>query len=186
DQPIEEATHIGTERAHAVAALLHYERWVALLADHAPELLEIARPVLPSAGWIAACRVEAGAHHEEGRREAPDAAQALCHGVSVLLGRDVLGQRDIEIEARAFADAGLVAEAGEIGIGEARMAVDRDGQHVGTIVEDLLLPVTVVIVDIEDRDLAVARQEVGGDGAVVEVAETAKGARLGVVARWPH
>src|SRR5262249_20692165 len=130
--------------------------------------------------------VEAGAYHEEGWREPPGPAQSFCNRVPVLLRRDVLGQRDIEIEAGALADAGLVAEAREIWVGEAWMAVDRHGQHVGTVIEDLLLAVAVVIVDVEDRDLAVARQKVRGDGAVIEVAEAAEGARLGVVARWPH
>ena len=32
------------------------------------------------------------------------------------------------------------------------MAVDRDGEHVGAVVEDLLLAVAVVIVDVEDGD----------------------------------
>src|SRR5215813_13642351 len=113
-------------------------------------------------------------------------AQSLCHGVSVLLGRDVLRQRNVEVETSAFANAGLVAETREIGIGEARMAMDRHGQYVGTIIEDLLLAVAVVIVDVEDRDLAVARQQIRGDGAVVEIAEAAEGACLGMMARRPH
>src|SRR5262249_32081703 len=186
DEAAEEAPHIGAKRAHAITALLHHERGVALLADHASELLEILGSVWPSAGRIASRRVEAGAHHEERRCKPPDAAQSLCHGVSVLLGRDVLRQRNVEVETSAFANAGLVAETREIGIGEARMAMDRHGQYVGTIIEDLLLAVAVVIVDVEDRDLAVARQQVRGDGAVVEIAEAAEGACLGMMARRPH
>ena len=158
DEPVEEAAGIGAERPHPVAALLHHEGRVALLADHAAELLEILGAVRPGAGGIAAPGIEAERHHEEGRTEAPDAAQALGDRVAMLLRRDVLGQRDVEIVAGAGARAGLVAEAGEIRIGEARMAVDRDGEHVGAVIEDLLLAVAVVIVDVEDRDAAVARR----------------------------
>ena len=106
--------------------------------------------------------------------------------VPVLLGRDVLRQRQVQIVAGARPDSGLVAKAGEIGIGEARMTVDRHGEHVRARIEDLLLAVAVVIVDVEDGDATVARQQIGGDGAVVEIAEAAEGARLGVMARRAH
>jgi hypothetical protein len=66
------------------------------------------------------------------------------------------------------------------------VAVDRHRQHVVALVEDVLLAVAVVVVDVQDRHLAVVRQEVGGDGGVVEVAEAAEAAALGVVARRAH
>ena len=100
--------------------------------------------------------------------------------------RDVLRQGEVQVVAGARPDAGLVAEAGEIGIGEARMAVDRHGEHVGARIEDLLLAVAVVIVDVEDGDAAVARQQIGGDRRIVEIAEAAEGTRLGVMAGRAH
>src|SRR5262249_4914977 len=150
------------------------------------EVSEMLGSVGRSAGGVDGGRVEGGAHHEERRCKPPDVAQSLCHGVSVLLGRDVLRQRNVEVETSAFANAGLVAETREIGIGEARMAMDRHGKYVGTIIEDLLLAGAVVIVDVEYGDLAVARQQVRGDGAVVEIAEAAEDACLGMMARRPH
>ena len=101
DEPDEEIPRIGAERAHAIAAFLHHERGIALLADHPPELLEILAAVGPGAGRVAARGVEAERHDEEGGPEPPDAPQALRHGIPVLLRRDVLGQRDVEIVARA-------------------------------------------------------------------------------------
>ena len=159
DEAGEEVARIGAERAHAVAALLHHERGIALLADHVAELLEILAAVGPGAGRIAARGVEARATPRErlGRNRLMRRKPSV-HRVSVLLGGDVLGQRHVEIVAGAGPDARLVAEAGEVRIGEARMAVDRDGQHVGARVEDLLLAVAMVIVDVEDGDPAVARQ----------------------------
>ena len=111
DEAGEEIAHIGAERAHAVAAFLHDERRVALLADHVAELLEVARAIGPGAGRIAARGIEPGRHHEEGRAEAADAAERLRHRVPVLLGRDVLRQRDVQIVTGAGPDAGLVAKA---------------------------------------------------------------------------
>ncbi len=182
----EEIAGIGSERAHAIAAFLHHERRVALLADHAAELLKVAGAVRPGAGRITARGVEAKRDDEEGRTEAPDAPQRLGYGVAVLLRRDVLGQRDVQIEAGAGTDPGLVAEAGEIGIGEARMAVDRDRQHVRPRIKDFLLAVAVVIVDVEDGNAVVAGEEVRSDSGVVEIAEAAEGPRLGVMAWRPH
>src|SRR4030095_14686116 len=93
------------------------------------------------------------------------------------------------------------------------MAVDRDGEHVGAVVEDLLLAVAVMVVDVEDRHPAVSRKKIGRDRAgaeikeaavgarrrlalprknsardraVVEITKAAEGARLGVVARRPY
>ena len=66
------------------------------------------------------------------------------------------------------------------------MAVDGDGEHVGAVIEDLLLAVAVVVVDVEDGDAAIAGEQVRRDRRVVEIAEAAEGARLGVVARRPH
>ena len=67
------------------------------------------------------------------------------------------------------------------------MAVDRDGQDVGAVVEDVLGAVAVVVVDVEDGDLAPSSLDevLRGDRAVAEVAEAAVGVALGVVARGP-
>ena len=46
----------------------------------------------------------------------------------------------------------LVGVAGEVRVGPVRVAVERDVQHVGAVVEDLLGAVAVVVVDVEDRD----------------------------------
>src|SRR4029077_20806221 len=131
------------------------------------------------AGRIAPRGIEPGRHHEESRAEAADAAKSFRDRVPVLLRRDVLRQGQVQIIAGAWADPGLVAEAGEIGIGEARMTVDRYGEDIGARVEDFLLAVAVVIVDVKDRDTAVAREHVGGDRHIVEIAKAAEGARLG-------
>ena len=54
--------------------------------------------------------------------------------------------------------------------------MERGVQHVGAVVEDLLGPVAVVIVNIEYRHAfaAASSQVVGGDGGIVEEAEAAK------------
>ena len=90
------------------------------------------------------------------------------------------------VESLALALAHLVGEAREIRVGEVGMAVDRDGQDVGAVVEDVLGAVAVVVVDVEHGDLRRAVGEVlGGDRAVAEVAEAAVGVALGVVAGRP-
>src|SRR3546814_17220171 len=83
--------------------------------------------------------------------------------------RYALRQRDVHVVAGALATPALGAEAGEVGVGEGRRAVDRHRQHVVALVEDVLLSVAVVIVDIENRHPAIVRQEVGGDRGIAEV-----------------
>jgi hypothetical protein len=163
DQPGEEVADIRAERAHAIAALLHDEGRVTLLADHVPEPLEVAGAIRPGAGRVAAGRVEARADDEVGRAETANAAQGLAKGSAVLLRRDVLRQRKVEIVSGTGADPRLVTKAREIGISEARMSVNGDGQNIRARVEDLLLAVAVVIVDVEDGDAAVAGEHVGGN-----------------------
>jgi hypothetical protein len=59
--------------------------------------------------------------------------------------------------------------------------VDGDGEDIGAFVEDVLLAVAVVVIDVEDRDAALGRKQVGSDGGVVEVAEASERAVLGVM-----
>ena len=56
-----------------------------------------------------------------------------------------------QVVAGADAVALLVGVAEEIGVFEARIAVDRGEQHIGAVVEDVLGAVAMVVVDVEDR-----------------------------------
>src|SRR5262249_58592421 len=117
------------ERAHPVAALLYHEGRIPLLADQVAELLEITRAVRPGAGGVATCGIEARTDNEKGRSEAADAAQSFHHGSTVLIRGDVLGQRNIQIVPGSGANARLVAEAGKVRQGEARVTVERKEKH---------------------------------------------------------
>src|SRR3546814_2833507 len=86
-----------------------------------------------------------------GRIVSLDAGERHSQRIAVLLRRDALRQRDVHVVAGALATPALGAEAGEVGVGEGRRAVDRHRQHVVALVEDVLLSVAVVIVDIENR-----------------------------------
>ena len=93
-------------------------------------------------------------------------------------------QRQVQRRAFAFALAGLVGMAPEIGIVHPRIGVDRDEQDVAAGVEDVLGAVAVMIVDVEDRDPPPARGDrgLGGDRGVVEVAIAAEIVGAGMVA----
>ena len=75
----------------------------------------------------------------------------------------------------------FVRKAGEVRIGKIGITMNRDRQDVGTIVEDVLLSVAVVIVDIEDGDLAVRTEIVRTDGGVAEIAESAERSPFGMM-----
>ncbi len=65
--------------------------------------------------------------------------------------------------------------------------MQRDGEHRRVVEEDLLRPVAVVHVPVDDRhalDPALALRPAGGDRDVVDEAEAHRRAALGVVARW--
>src|SRR5690606_19185476 len=113
----------------------------------------------------------------------PDALERALERGLVLLLADRFRQRDVQVEAAAAALAALVLVAREVRIGRARMTVDRDGQHVGAVVEDVLRAVAVVIVDVEHGDAAALAQPMRGGGRTVEIAEAAEAGALGVMAR---
>src|SRR3546814_18597376 len=77
----------------------------------------------------------------------------------------------------------LMAITAEIRIGEARVAVNRYGEHVAAVVEDVLLPVAVVIVDVQDRRPPELGKVVRGHRGVAEIAEPAEYPTPGMVAR---
>ena len=64
------------------------------------------------------------------------------------------GQGEVERRAFARAFAALVGMAPVKGIVGARVGVDRGEEDVRIPIEDILRPVAVMIVDIEDRDRA--------------------------------
>jgi hypothetical protein len=80
----------------------------------------------------------------------------------------------------------LVGEPAEIGIGQGRMGVDREGQDVAPPIEDHLVPVPVVVVQVQDRHGPELAQVLGRGGGVVEITEAPEGAGLCVVSRRPH
>ena len=96
-------------------------------------------------------------------------------------------ERHVEVAARSPAAAGLVGEADHERVGARRVAVERHVLHVVTVVEDLLRPVAVVVVDVEHRHLRAggAGDPVRGDRRVVEEAVAAVHRRAGVVTRRP-
>src|SRR5690606_38027263 len=153
-------------------ALLHDERREPETTDRAAVLMEVLGGERPGTGGVALGGVEAEpddekrglelAHRFEGARERPAVLRSIL----------VLGQRKVQVEAFAGPLAAFVGEAGEIRIGERGIDVDRNGEHVGAIVEDLLLTVAVVIVDVEDGDLAVLAEVLGRDRTAVEIAES--------------
>ena len=93
------------------------------------------------------------------------------------------GQVDREAAARAVADL-----AGRAGAWVERALVDAGVEDVPGGGEDLLGPVAVVDVPVEDQDaLGAARGDRvrRGDGDVVEQAEAHRARALGVMAGWP-
>src|SRR3546814_9494125 len=101
------------------------------------DTVEVAGPVGPGAGRIAARGVEAEGDDEMGRIVSLDAGERHSQRIAVLLRRDALRQRDVHVVAGALATPALGAEAGEVGVGEGRRAVDRHRQHVVALVEDV-------------------------------------------------
>ena len=76
--------------------------------------------------------------------------------------------------------------APEIGVIFDRIGVDRDKQHVFVFVEDILRPVAVVVINIEDRDRANPAQGclACNNRGIVEIAIAAKIIAPAMVARW--
>ncbi|MDT4869556.1 hypothetical protein FQZ97_1045930 [compost metagenome] len=75
--------------------------------------------------------------------------------------------------------------AQEEGVLGHRVAVDGDREHIGSLIEDGLRAVAVVVVHIQHRHLRVARiaQRLRGDGRVVQEAVTAQKVGTRMVAR---
>ena len=68
----------------------------------------------------------------------------------------------------------LVGESTEMRISNAWCPVDRKGQHVGTIVENLLCAVAMMIINVENSDPSMMAQLLDRNGRVVQIAESPK------------
>src|SRR3546814_3694848 len=94
-------------------------------------------------------------------------------------------QGEVERAAFARAFAALVGMAPVKGIVGARVGVDRGEEDGGILVEDVLGPVAVVIVDVEDRDRAEAavlrraRRDRGGVEVAIAAHLVAAGMKIG-------
>ena len=137
----------------------------ALLEDHQPAAERRDPPadlVIDIGGQrevpdgVESVRVEPERHHDDGPRHGGDRLAGSVRGVEVVLVGGAAAQRDVQVLARAFALARLVGPAEEVRIRADRIGVDRDVPDVAAAPEDLLAPVPVVVVDVDDRD-ALAR-----------------------------
>ena len=106
-----------------------------------------------------------------------------CCGV--VLDAGAHAQRDVVVEALPGSGACFVGVTGEIRKGPGRVGVQRDIQDVAPLPEDLLRPVAVVVVDVQDRHPtgALPNEVLGHDRGVVEKAVAAVHRPRGVVAR---
>lgn len=92
--------------------------------------------------------------------------------------------RRIVVEAFPLAFAGFILMAEETGIFVQRVGMEADHLHIAAPVEDLLSPVAVMVVDIEDRDArrSLLPEPLRGDRGVVEEAVAAHEAGACVMA----
>src|SRR3546814_10370643 len=81
--------------ADAIAAFLDHDGGIAGGADQGADTVEVAGPVGPGAGRIAARGVEAEGDDEMGRIVSLDAGERHSQRIAVLLRRDALRQRDV-------------------------------------------------------------------------------------------
>src|SRR3546814_12943402 len=107
----------------------------------------------PGPGGIADGGIEPAGEDQPGRPETRDPLQRLAECGSVLLRRDRLRQGQVEVRADPRPAAMRMAITAEIRIGEARVAVNRYGEHVAAIVEAVLLPVPVVVVAVDRKSV---------------------------------
>ncbi len=70
----------------------------------------------------------------------------------------MFGKGKVEVESPAFPFSFFVLEPREIGVGEPGVPVEGDGEDVAPPVEDILLPVAVVVVDVEHGHPAEGRE----------------------------
>src|SRR5439155_5372594 len=83
-------------------------------------------------------------------------------------------QRQVQCCSEAWPGAGLRGMTGEVRIGAERITVERYVQHLGATIEDLLGPVAVMVVEVENGYTGprLLHEMFGCDGGVVEETET--------------
>jgi hypothetical protein len=146
--------------------------------------VEIGRCQRPGAGRVFTGSVETEGNHQAFRPEFTDPLEGPLERPVIAGAVEELRQGVVAVAAMPGTLPALFGEARKIGIGEAGMTVNGDGQHVASFIKDILSAVAVVVINVENRHLPMAAQVLGGDGRGVEVAETAEDPSLGMVAGW--
>jgi len=97
----------------------------------------------PRPGWIVLGRIKSKGDDDELGIESLEPPQSPGEGVPVLILRLSSRAAEVEIVTVPVPPSPFISEAGEVGIGEPGMAMEGDGEHVASFVEDLLGPVSV-------------------------------------------
>ena len=150
--PGQQPRGVAAERPDVVSPLLDQQGGEPQAADPVADLVQALAGDAPGAGRVGLGDVEADRDDQRLGLEPADDRQRLVEGLEVAAVEDVLGKWQVDVEALAFPLADLVGEPREIRVGEAGVAVDRDGQDVGPVEEDVLGAVAVMVVDVQDGD----------------------------------
>ncbi len=176
---------VDADLRHRVAAFHDEQCGFSERFDQCADLREMLVLQLEVRNWVVLVGVHAEGHDDNIRRIGGNSLDPLLQRVLVAGPLRAPVQRKIDVAAFAFASACLVGEAQHVRIFLVRVAMQRDEQRIAAVVEDLLRAVTVMVVDIENRDApgAVIQQLLRGDGRVVEEAIAAEMVRRGMVPR---
>ena len=181
-EPLDRGAHEPRQRAQLVAALEHS---CEARRQPASTPCQLAEPVLGDfdvGHRVVDVSVEAGRDDEQVRPEALHGRRdRVVERVEVLLVSRAGRHRDVERRVSLI--------GGPAGAGVERPLVERHEEHAVVVAEDVLRPVAVVDVPVEDRDALEAElglRETGGDGDVVEEAEAHRAAGERMVAGWPY
>jgi len=179
----EKVRNISAQRPSAVSSLLDDDRGQAQGPDAAAVFVKILCQEVPCPRGVTPGGVQTEGDDEETRPEPGYLLQGLVKRLFVDRPAHLFGEGVVDVVALSRPLPFLVGEPAEVGVGETGVAVYRYRQNVGPLVEDLLRPVSVVIVDIEDRQPSVGAEKVRRHGGGIEVAEAPEGAPLRVVSR---
>ncbi len=137
---------IDSQHPIIVSTLLNDQSGQSKGSDHFPVGFKVLELQAPAPCGVLSLRIQPKGHEKKPGLEFNDPPQCLSERVPIVFPVNVFRQGDVHIIISACTDPGFVFEPAEIRECKARVSMNREGQHVGPVIKDVLSPVAVMVV----------------------------------------
>lgn len=168
-QTRKKVSRIDSYGSRAVSTFLYDQHRKRQLTEHAAIDLEITGCQGPGTGGVALRRVKPERDDQKNRIEVryPLERDGQCFSVPVAIY--LFRQGQVQVEASTFTFPMFITETGKVRVCKAGVSMDGHRQNVSSLVENILLPVSMMVIKIKNGYPPECTQILSSNSVVVEI-----------------